>query len=171
MHDSELFLERIEALSLELDKIKRGIIAVQNGEPWEEAFNEEVYLENADIKDKGYSLLVVLLEHVLKIKFSSGNTTRHHWIAEVIGFRDQLTKITLYDERRKKTNAINYLRNNMQDAYDDGIDKYKKAAEDSISLHNALPLIPEKCPWTFDNVMSLDIDELLDDRFFVKDEE
>lgn len=169
--NSRLFLERIDMLFDELTKVKRGILAVQNGMSWDEAFDEEVYLEAKQDQKKANAYVFRIVEHLLKVKYSTNDLNINHWIQEIDNFRTKLFNLTLWGKRSSDTNLIKYIENNLQDMYDDGVDEYKKDAKEYPDLVVGLELIPEECPWSFEELMELEIEELISDKFFDDDKD
>lgn len=166
--DAEIFLERIDAICEELNRIKRGILAVQNGVPWEEAYHEEVLLEATHDENKCYALLSHMIEHLLKIKYSTDETRYNlrHWEKEVENHKKEIEILTVYGTSKPNKNLIKYIEINFGDAWYDGVKRYKKDAMKYDDLKICISLIPEECPWTFDDLMTYDIEELLSDKFF-----
>lgn len=57
---------------------------------------------------------------------------------------------------------IAYLTEKLQDIYEYGIQWYKRAAREKLCLRDLVELLPEKCPWTLEEIMESESHELLD---------
>ena len=166
MNENETILEilnRIDRLNDELRKIKNAVICIQEGKDVTESFDEEVYTEDSDAFVIASSNLSRMMEHLLKLKYSTSTRFIRKWINEIeTGFRRIVQDRSGWYTKKSKTNVIKDLREGIQDIYDYGITFYIKDAKKFDNLKDGIKLIPKECPWTLDELMELDIDELLE---------
>lgn len=155
-------LERIELLTEEICRIKRSLIAAANGEPFNESWNDELYLEESANKDSASSHLSRAIEHLLKLKYSTNDRNNRGWKRD---FSNHLSDVEDYtkwrSKKNKQTNVIKYLINELQDIYEVGVAYYDKAAKKYPDLIPGLQFIPNECPWTLEELLDNTIDELL----------
>jgi hypothetical protein len=166
MNNNEKFmeaLERIDKLNNELRKIKNVIICIQEGQEVSEDFDDEIFMEDSDAFVIASSNLSRMMEHLLKLKYSTSTRFIRKWTNEIeTGFRRIVQDRSGWYTKKSKTNVIKDLREGMQDIYDYGITFYIKDAKKFDNLKDGIKLIPKECPWTLDELMELDIDELLE---------
>lgn len=166
MNENETILEilnRIDRLNDELRKIKNAVICIQEGKDVTESFDEEVYTEDSDAFVIASSNLSRMMEHLLKLKYSTSTRFIRKWTNEIeTGFRRIVQDRSGWYTKKSKTNVIKDLREGIQDIYDYGITFYIKDAKKFDNLKDGIKLIPKECPWTLDELMELDIDELLE---------
>lgn len=179
MTNNESFVEamrRLDLLSQELAKIKRAVQATADGTPFNEAYNEELYLEKYDIgKCRNYS--IKLVRHFLEKKYSTDHDPDGHWDREIKTFRNSIAEeIDWYLFKKKMakkkgyghdTNSISFMRTNLQDFYEVGITHYEKMREDSINAGGPITLpdisdiLPEECPWTLEQFLDAPVEEVM----------
>jgi hypothetical protein len=162
-----LLLDRVERVTEELRRVKNAIIAVSEGRTFTEAFDEELYLEAADIRNKTIRYLSRMIEHLLKLAYSDSNIiyeeNKNGWIKTVnkhqIRAQDELNWGMISNK-----GDINYVSNRIQEAYEGGIYFYKLAIKKKgyEDLIKGLDLIPDECPWTLEELMEDNINELFD---------
>lgn len=166
MNENETILEilnRIDRLNDELRKIKNAVICIQEGKDVTESFDEEVYTEDSDAFVIASSNLSRMMEHLLKLKYSTSTRFIRKWTNEIeTGFRRIVQDRSGWYTKKSKTNVIKDLREGIQDIYDYGITFYMKDAKKFDNLKDGIKLIPKECPWTLDELMELDIDGLLE---------
>ena len=156
-------LERLDLITEELSKMRRAIIASSEGKPFNEAFNEEIYLENRQDEDKSYSHLCRMMEHLLKLKYCTNDRNHNLWINSVETHKSDVVDIIKWKSKKnKKTNYVKYLNTELQNIYEDSIEYYKDAAKKYPDLVDGIELIPEECPWTLEELMDESIDDLLE---------
>ena len=165
MNDNEKFmeaLERIDKLNNELRKIKNMIKCIQEGQEVLEDFDDEIFMEDSDGFVIASSNLSRMIEHLFKLKYSTSTRFIRKWTNEIeTTFRRIPQDRSGWYTKKSKTNIIKDLREGMQDIYNYGITFYMKDAKKFDDLKDGIKLIPKKCPWTLDELMELDIDELL----------
>lgn len=163
---------RLEAVTEELGRIRRALEAVKDGIPFEEAFNEEIYLEAVD-RSKCKNLSAEIVCHLLEMRYSSNKMLYKHWEKEVIEFREQICREIDWDLHLKRmakkkgyahdSNAVSFMRFNLQEYYEIGITYYEKLVRNK--KYPDLPpidgIIPEECPWALEEFLDGDIDEII----------
>ena len=166
MNENETILEilnRIDRLNDELRKIKNAVICIQEWKDVTESFDEEVYTEDSDAFVIASSNLSRMMEHLLKLKYSTSTRFIRKWTNEIeTGFRRIVQDRSGWYTKKSKTNVIKDLREGIQDIYDYGITFYIKDAKKFDNLKDGIKLIPKECPWTLDELMELDIDGLIE---------
>lgn len=166
MNENETILEilnRIDRLNDELRKIKNAVICIQEGKDVTESFDEEVYTEDSDAFVVASSNLSRMMEHLLKLKYSTSTMFIRKWTHEIeYTFRRTVQDRSGWYTKKPNTNVIKDLREGIQDIYDYGITFYMKDAKKFDDLKDGIKLIPKECPWTLDELMELDIDGLLE---------
>ena len=160
MDELQEALNRLDKLSNELHKVRNAIIAIQEGNEIKESFDDEIFCEDAKERKQVTALLSRMIEHLLKIQFSSIDRYKELWISEVENkFRPQIQDILLWYNVPDKT-LINSTINNLQSIYDSGIKLYKKDSEKYPDLRDNIAFIPVECPWTLEELMDSDIIDL-----------
>ncbi|MEL4896961.1 DUF29 domain-containing protein [Crocosphaera sp. Alani8] len=105
-------------------------------------------LESLGKRDKNLvsSFLEKIIRHLLLLQYweAEKERNRNHWRAEIQSLRTQLRKYLT-------TNLQNYLREELNDIYDDSL--YYVQEETGFNVY-----FPEKCPYTFE--------ELLNEKWF-----
>lgn len=165
--NNELFneaLERIELLNDELNKVKRALIAASEGKPFNEAFNDEVFLEDSSPRREASSKLSRMIQHLFKAKYSTIDRLKDDWKDESDEiYRSAVIDITgWYSDKDINNTVINHLRNTLQSIYNTGIKMYNNSAKKYPDLIPGQKMIPKECPWTLDELMEDLIDDLLD---------
>jgi hypothetical protein len=156
-------LERLDALTKEIHKIKLALNSASEGVPFSEAWDEEVYLEDANAIDKTTAYLARMMQHLLKIKYSISSLYVDDWTKEVEDYQNRLIDITRWiNEKKRFTNVINHLTDDLDEIYKDAVNLYKKDARKYEDLQWNIKYIPEECPWAFMELMDETINELLE---------
>lgn len=164
MNNNEKFmeaLERIDKLNNELRKIKNMIKCIQEGQEVLEDFDDEIFMEDSDTKSVVRSKLTRIIEHLFKIKYSTSTMLIDGWIHEIeyTFRRDIQDRIDWFNEPNK--NVLKDLTANLQKIYESAIRLYNSDASKYSDLVAGINQMPKECPWTFAELMELDIDELL----------
>lgn len=179
MTNNESFVEamrRLDLLSQELAKIKRAVQATADGTPFNEAYNEEIFMEGYDTTTCR-KLSKKLVRHFLEMKYSSSHDPNAHWEGEIREFRDALaTEIDWYLFKKKKgkqkghkadSASILYMRNNLQTFYEGGVVEYERLRDNTIKNKKILTLpdiskiVPEECPWTLEQFLDAPVEEVM----------
>ena len=130
-------------------------------------YNIDIYFEKVDVKRcEGSS--ISLLRHLLKIKYSDDfyfnyDNDISHWKNEINGFQSEIIRFSKDKKAEGKinTNCIKEVNNNMQELYKKCITRYYDDCNDNRHLLTYAEFIPEECPYTFEDLLYKDIDELL----------
>ena len=157
----KMLYERVDMLKDEIDKVERAIVSIQNGVPFTEAFNEEIYLEAKQEQKQSYAALMRMIEHLLKIKYCTNNRNYDHWCGEVENHRKEVFKHTLCGTDDEDKNLVKYINSKIQKIYEAGIKEYKKDAQKYSDLIDISRLIAKECPWDLEQLMDDDIEDLL----------
>jgi hypothetical protein len=158
-------LQRLELLNDELDRIRHALNASAQGVPFNESWNENVYLEEVDAKTKCYSKLAVAIEHLFKLAYCNSeivfNRNKIKWRDEIVEHIDDVIDITEWNRNKPKANYVKYLKDNFNEIYNTGIANYKKDSKTYKDLRVGLELIPDECPWNLYDLMENTIEELI----------
>jgi len=162
MHDElRLALERVERLTEELSKVKRALMAVGDGVPFTEAWNDELYLEaRSDIR-KAKSYLSRIMEHLLKLSFSTSTNSHDYWKKEIHSFRQNLGLHLEWDSNRD-INIINQMELQILNIYKQAVGLYRRDIFNNPFLLDS-KYLPEELPssWTVTSLMDADIEQLV----------
>ncbi|MEI7610765.1 MAG: DUF29 domain-containing protein, partial [Rhodospirillaceae bacterium] len=104
---------------------------------------EEIEEMGNEIRAASFSFIIRILEHLLKLRYSTQDRYVRHWRAEVSNFRDEL------DERLTKS-----IENQI-----DLADLYRRAARRvgyKMTEKGFADRVPAACPWTLDQVRDED---------------
>lgn len=155
-------LERVEILEKELARIKQAIIALSVGKPISEYmnFDKSVFLEENEIWRKSYSALARMMERLMEIKYCTYYIVCESMEKEFEEYREEVRICTGWGMRIEDTYLIVYLLNELQDIYECGISFYRDSAREYLDLRDMVSLLPEKCPWTLEELMENEIYEL-----------
>ena len=161
--DVKMLLEKVNRMTEELSRFKRALEAVINGEPFHEAFDEELFFEAKKDERAAISKAAVVMEHLLKLGYStirSYDTRRNDWRNH---FDRHLTDLSgvlgWYTDRDE--NAIAKLESNLPKAYNGAKSLYLKAADEYDDLKPGIQKLPSDCPWTLEQLMEKGITQLV----------
>lgn len=128
-------LDRLGYFIYEISRLNRALLAAQSGMAFKEAMKEEVFIE--DRKHGNW-----------------GDTIRNNRlrVAAYIG----------WDQKGRDVILIDYLSDALQDIYEAGVERYKKASEYYPNRVDRSQLIPEHCPWSLEELINDTVDELLE---------
>lgn len=161
----EIMTKRIDLLQNEINKINRVIKSIRDGNQITESFNDEIFVEDSNKEDDCYTFLARMIEHLLKLKYCSSQIViirnRRGWLNIVKIKRDDVIDKVKWISKKRKESYINYLREELQNIYEDGIGYYKKASKEYPDLKIGFLVIPKECPWTLEELMDNDIDDIL----------
>ena len=104
---------------------------------------EEIEDMGNEVRAACFSFIIRILEHLLKLRYSSQDRYVRHWRAEVSNFRDEL------DQRLTKS-----IENQI-----DLADLYRRAAKRigyKMTEKGFAERLPAACPWTLDQVRDED---------------
>lgn len=157
---ADTILRRIDAISDELARVKRAVLAAADGQPFEEAFNEEVYSEEVKDKKDLRSDLANLMEHILKLKYCTVNRYHNGWRESVIKHIQDIRRILEW-RSAPNTLLIKYSRDILKDAYAEAIGNYDELTELYPDLIPNKAYIPKECPWELDDLLSVSLSNVL----------
>lgn len=162
----KMILERVEMLTEELNRLKQALHAAAKGVPFNEAFNEEVYQEAKSLESEVFNKSSELMEHLLELAYcpSDVDYTRDnkHLIHEIKKvFHRDLYNILRWGTKKPYTLLINYVKNNIKDAYDNAISLFKNDFKKNSMLNEVTNLFPVECPWTLEELMEDSVSDLL----------
>ncbi len=111
---------------------------------------------------KAISELKKLVGHVLFVKYSRSNTTIKHWMSEIYSFRSSVKKDLSWGTRDQNTNAVNAVRESMEEIYKDAIVLYNKKMPEDSSLPKINKILPEASPFTLEDLIEFkELEEIL----------
>ena len=161
---NELFL-RLQSITERVgqiaDLIRQGELDLAKTEM------DELYIESvrSDVRNLG-SRLERMIEHLLKLGYCSNqndlNRNARQWKISIDKQRKNLYSSLDWGQQKRQTNIIRGIENRLKIIYDNAIHGYFVAMEDNPSLDQNKELIPEECPWTFEDLMDLKIIELVE---------
>lgn len=76
--DLEMWLDRLGYFLYEISRWNRALMAVQKGKPFQEAVQEEVYIEERMRQNRAFHALTVMIEHLLLLKMKFYTEDRRH---------------------------------------------------------------------------------------------
>jgi len=164
--DQELtmMMERVNRHTEELARIKRALIAMSQGKTFTEAFDEELYLEGTkrDAKPANKFMKQIII-HIFKLKYGNDTLTRRKLSEEIKLFREEIDNITDRDTEDPDVNVLCLVEKNISLAYRRAFNEFERILDaDPKSYHvSSMNSMPKECPWTFDEIMDMEIDVLL----------
>ncbi len=169
----EVCLDRLGYFPYEISRWNRALVAVQKGVPFQDAVKEEVYIEERMRKNRAFLALTIMTEHLLllKMKFYTEDRPHGNWGNTVRISRSDAAVITGWNKKEGNTVLTEYLSGALQEIYEAGVKRYHKVSDRYPNRRDRSQTIPEHCPWTLDDLMDLEAEELVDDMFFVENEE
>lgn len=155
----------IRALKAVVEKVVNGETVPDDvlAQLYDDALFQESY---SDRKDDSITEIGIVIEHLLKLRYSTTSRNIKVWINSINTHRGTLYGYTRWLTKNKKSKLIKYIIENMDDAYEFGVALYKRDVKKYTDLQYRMNEIPEECPWTFDEIMDLDPEELISDKFF-----
>lgn len=164
MEENELITEallRLDKLSNEIEKMKNMLVSIRSGNPIDEAFDEEVFCEDAKERKQVSALLARMIEHLFKIQFSHTDRYNEDWSREIENkFRAQAQDLLSWYSNNPDKNLINSTNQNLQSIYESAIRLYKIDNKRYGDLEVDISLIESRCPWTLKDLMELSILDL-----------
>ena len=156
-------LEQIARYEKELARIKQAIIALSEGKPIDGYmdFDTDAFLEENDVWRKSFSALALMMDRLMEIKYCTYYSVCEDLEKECEEYREKIRTYTGWRLRIEDTLLIERLTGEFQDIYEYGIQWYKRAAKEQLDLRDMVSLLPEKCPWTFGELMENENYELL----------
>lgn len=158
------YLERLEYFVYEISGLNRALLAAQNGMAFEEAMKKEVFIEDRTIRNHSWNALTIMIEHLLLLKMKYYTKDRKHgnWGDTIRNNRLRVIAYIGWDQKGRDVILIDYLSDALQDIYEAGVERYKKASEYYPNRVDRSQLIPEHCPWSLEELINDTVDELLE---------
>lgn len=161
---NELFL-RLQSITERVgqiaDLIRQGELDLAKTEM------DELYIESvkSDVRNLG-SRVERIIEHLLKLAYCDNyediKRDARGWKISIDKQRKDLYSSLDWGQQKRQTNIIRGIENRLTIIYDNAIHGYFVAMEDNPSLDQNKELIPEECPWTFEDLMDLKIIDLVE---------
>ena len=161
---NELFL-RLQSITERVgqiaDLIRQGELDLAKTEM------DELYIESvkSDVRNLG-SRIERIIEHLLKLAYCDNyediKRDARGWKISIDKQRKDLYSSLDWGQQKRQTNIIRGIENRLKIIYDNAIHGYFVAIEDNSSLDQNKELIPEECPWTFEDLMDLKIIDLVE---------
>ncbi len=104
---------------------------------------EEIEDMGNEIRNACFSFITHILEHLLKLNYSSGTATNKHWRREIINFRVELD--------RRLTKSIEH-QIDLSKLYRQAV----RLAMAKLDKPGFAKRLPENCPWTLEQVRDED---------------
>lgn len=125
----------------------------------------EIFNESRNVLKSSKSYLRLIVEHLLILKYGMDEDSHNHISIEIVEFRRSLRDDLNWGRKDQQTNLINHLKEALPDIYLDGIDAYREHATESKiktpNLKKILTALPSECPWTLEEIITNDLDDLL----------
>lgn len=169
--DIELF-EMLNNCERNIQALKEVVVKLINGEVGadvllEQLYDDVLFEENyAERNDDCVTELGIIIEHLLKLRLCTTDTNHKVWINSVETHKETLSRYMKWELKKPAKKLVSYVERSIDDAYEYGIGRYKRDAKKYTDLQYRMDEIPEKMPWTLDEIMDLDIEELISDKFF-----
>lgn len=163
MTDDEfkMALERLEAINEEVYRMNQAFAAMKDGMSYEQAFSEYVCSEVASEKKTISSKLATLMQHLLKFKYCTNSYQDNDWKRTINHSIDKIKVILRWKSKKKDVTLIKHAISEMNDSYDEAVELYKDDAKWFPDLADGIKFIPEKCPWTLEDLMDNDPGKLM----------
>ncbi len=155
-------LEKIETLEKELARIKRAIIALSEGQPISGYmdFDKDTFLEFNWLWRKTYIALARMMECLMELNYCTYYTMDKKLRKKCEKYRETVNMYTQWHWTEQDVYLITILNDDFQDIYEYGTACYKRSARRQLDLQDMVDRLPEKCPWTLEELMENDIYEL-----------
>lgn len=115
-------------------------------------------------KDKVQSYCARKMEHLLKLKYTTLDDPKNHWIKEVGNYTLRLRAI--FCKKGKIVNNRDLINNDAEDiieeAYVEAVKDYKNDVKKNPYLKQGLVKFPKESPWSLEDLILKDANELLD---------
>jgi hypothetical protein len=162
-----VLLERLDRINDELGRVRRSVQAAMSGTPFNEVFDEELYQEGADRRDRAITFLGRMMEHLLKLAYCDSkvgfDNNKDGWIKAVERHRENAA--TEMDWGGRSNKGIQRLvESRIHESYEAGFNHYRTSIrkDNREDLIGGLVLIPKECPWTLLDLMTCSIKSLMD---------
>lgn len=161
---NELFL-RLQSITERVgqiaDLIRQGELDLAKTEM------DELYIESvkSDVRNLG-SRVERIIEHLLKLAYCDNyediKRDARGWKISIDKQRKDLYSSLDWGQQKRQANIIRGIENRLTIIYDNAVHAYFVAIEDNPSLDQNKELIPEECPWAFEDLMDLKIIDLVE---------
>ena len=164
MNDIEReLIERLDIMEEHTQRLQRAIIAIRNGQPFNEAF-DEIFLEDKAEEKKTSSYMGRMMEHLLKLAYSTGEARQRNenvWKTSFQNHQERFVNILGWDSSDLDKNLMRYTNKKLQSSYEWAIKLYERAMQEHSDLVEGRQRIPVECPWTVEELASFTIDKLV----------
>ena len=165
-------LDRIDRLARELSKLRRAVEAFQEGMPFDETFDEEIFTEGKQDRSTIKFFLPNAYYNLLKLRFRDthckfknwySDRTFRYWYDTVKEARDKLREILEWNTLDKSGYGIlmDFARENISKFYESAIYQYEKDAKKLPEVQKSLELLPKECPWTLEEFLDEYISDMI----------
>lgn len=160
----KICLDRLRYFPYEISRWNQALLAAQKGVPFQEALKEEVFIEERMKRNYSYYALTVVIEHLLllKMKFYTEDRVHGNWDNKVMACQMKATGIIEWDKKEGDTVLTEYLSDALQEIYEAGVKRYIKIRGQYPNRMDRSQSIPEKCPWSLEELVNGTADELLE---------
>ena len=125
-----------------------------------ESVTGEIFLEDKNTEKAVVTQLGRMIEHLLKLGFSTSDYHHGNWSNTVD--RHQGDVIDILDWLDKPDiNLVKHARENLSKSYRLGIGHYKRDSKEYEDLVPGLNKIPSECPWTLEQLLDDTTKELV----------
>ena len=126
----------------------------------------ELYMEsvNSDVRTFG-SMVVQMIEHLLKLAYCDNyhdvERDARGWEVSIDKQRNDIINDTNWGMDDQEVNILRVVEHDMPRHYIKGVRMYNKSIRRNISLRENSKRIPEKCPWSLDDLLDKEIVDLV----------
>jgi hypothetical protein len=156
--------DKLDELLDYVERFKAGVVALRNGGNWED-ISDEIFLERKSEQKQVEHKLGRAMEHLLKIAYCASDAVyeqcKYVWIKDYLRPKREVEELLGWGGHHEDKNLIKYCNDELQNIYEWAINVYKKACKEYPDLKDGLSKIPEKCPWTLNDLMDNTINELI----------
>lgn len=167
MVDEDFLLEYLDRINAEIQKVRRAVQAINEGVPFTEAFDEELFTEGKHDREISAALhqATRMIHHLLKFRLSTSDRPLKSWYDSIDDAREKLIEATdWYWGPRKDTycsNVVKKVLDQYNDIYSNAIGAYEDDADNYPDLKPGLKYIPDECPWTLRDLIRTPYSKLL----------
>jgi len=166
MSEAELKLrETLEELNKLVDYVQKFNVVLQDikdGKPIENVDFTEIYIqpESEDMHDI-LTIVSKLIESVIKTIYSLTDTDKREWSRETRRYRNQVN-LCLNWKTHGSDEIGHHKKEDLQFPYMRAIGLYTETVKKYPTLNYGLQSLPDKCPWSLNELMELDFISLKD---------
>ena len=159
---SRYFLERVGLLTDELARLKQAFIDCMDGKPFDEAWRDNIFLEEVSEEKSARRHTSRIIEHILKLKYCTNNWNYNEWIKTIRSHRQDVIDIAEWVPSNQDTKIIKMLDEYISDIYKRGVAWYILDANQYADLKDGETYLPTECPWNITEIIFGSIHEVLD---------